>query len=75
MNYDLSILYSHMQLTLALSQPLPPLLVNETYLCHFASGDGVIFMVDAVGSGTTYSCNITGEIPLEFYGLLSAGDE
>ena len=74
MNYDLLILYSHMQLTLTLSRPLPPLLVNETYLCHFAS-DGVIFMVDAVGSGTAYSCNITGEIPSEFDGILSAGDE
>ena len=56
------------QLTVTLSQPLPPLVVNETYLCHFTSG-GVPFTVEAVGSGTTYSCNITGEIPLEFDGL------
>ena len=26
-------------------------------------------MVDAVGSGTTYTCNATGEIPSEFEGL------
>ena len=26
-------------------------------------------MVDAVGSGTTYTCNITGMIPSEFQGL------
>ena len=58
------------QLTLTLSQPLPPLLMNEngTYLCHFAS-NGVTFMVDAVGSGATYTCNVTGEIPSEVEGL------
>ena len=56
------------QLTLTLSQPLPPLLVNETYLCHFAS-DGVTFMVKAVGSGTSYTCNVIGEVPSEVEGL------
>ena len=56
------------QLTLTLSQPLPALLENETYLCHFVS-DGVTFMVDAVGSETTYTCNVTGEIPSEVEGL------
>jgi hypothetical protein len=58
------------QLTLTLSQPLPPLLVNETYLCHFSS-DGVTFMVDAVGSETNYTCNVTGEAPSEVEGLSS----
>jgi hypothetical protein len=62
--YDLSVT----QLTIVLSQPLPPLLVNETYLCHFDS-DGVTFMVDAIGSGTTYTCNVTGEVPSEVEGL------
>ena len=28
-------------------------------------------MVDAVGSGTTYTCNVTGEIPSEFEELSS----
>ena len=60
------------QLTLTLSQSLPPLLVGETYLCHFASG-GVTFTVDAMGSGTTYICNVTGRIPPQFEGL-STGD-
>ena len=63
MIYDL-----FLQLTLTLSQPLPPLLVNETYLCHFTS-DGVTFMVDAVGSGTSYTCNVIGEVPSEVEGL------
>ena len=31
-------------------------------------------MVDAVGSGTIYTCNITGMIPSEFRGLLSTGE-
>ena len=58
----------HAQLTLTLSQALPPLLVNETYLCHFASGR-VSFTVEAMGSGMTYTCNVTGEIPSDFDGL------
>ena len=63
----------HAQLTLTLSQPLPPLLVNETYLCHFAS-DGVPFIVEAVGAGITYTCIVTGVIPSEFNGLLNTGE-
>ena len=63
----------HAQLTLTLSQPLPPLLVNETYLCHFTSGT-VQFTVEAMGSGTIYTCNITGVIPSEFDRLLSTGE-
>ena len=51
-----------LQLTLTLSQRLPTLLDGETYRCHFAGG-GSTFMVDAVGSGTSYSCNITGRLP------------
>ena len=50
------------QFTLTLSQRLPSLLDGEAYLCHFASS-GLTFTVDAVGSGTTYSCNITGRLP------------
>ena len=56
------------QLTLTLSQSLPPLLVGETYLCHFASG-GVTFTVAAMGSGTVYTCNVTERIPSELEGL------
>ena len=44
------------------------LLDNETYLCHFASGENY-FTVEAVGSGTTYACNITDSIPLWVQGL------
>jgi hypothetical protein len=69
--YKLSSWYT--QLTLTVSQPLPSLLENETYLCHFISG-GVPFTVEAMGSGTTYTCNITGVIPSEFDGLLSTGE-
>ena len=67
----LFIFCSHMQLTLTLSQPLPPLLMNETYLCHFARG-GVTFTVEAMGSGTAYTCNVTGPevFPSEFEGLI-----
>jgi hypothetical protein len=53
-----------MQLTFTLSQSLPPLLDSETYLCHFAGGE-VMFTIEAIGSGTTYTCNITGVIPQE----------
>ena len=47
------------QLTLSLTQSLPPLLDGETYLCHFSSNE-VSFTVDAVGSGTSYTC---GRLP------------
>ena len=57
-----------MQLTLTLSQSLPTLLDGESYLCHFVS-NGVNFTVDAVGSETKYTCNITGRIPIQFQGL------
>ena len=67
--YTYYILYlSNMQLTLTLSQDLPMLLDNETYLCHFATG-GNYFTVEAAGSGTTYACNITDSIPLWVQGL------
>ena len=56
------------QLTLTLSQSLPPLLTGETYLCHFASG-GVTFTVDAEGNETVYTCNVTGMIPSVYTGL------
>ena len=59
--------FSTLQLTLTLTQSLPSLLDGESYLCHFDS-NGVSFTVDAVGSGTNYTCNITGRIPVQFQG-------
>ena len=53
-----------MQITLLLSRNLPILLEDETYLCHLASNGGRIFAVEAIGSQTTYTYNITGRIPL-----------
>ena len=51
-----------------LSRELPVLLDGETYLCHFAS-NGTTFVVEAVGSGTTYTCNITSNIPMAYQGI------
>ena len=67
-SYELAFHVLFPQLTLTISQPLPPLLISETYLCHFASG-GVTFTVEAIGSGTNYTCNVIGETPSEFEGL------
>ena len=52
-------MHTCMQITLTLSKSLPTLLDNEIYLCHFANNE-LSFTVDAVGSGMTYTCNITG---------------
>ena len=57
-----------LQLTLMLTQSLPNPLVGETFLCLLTS-DGASFMVEAVGSGTVYTCNVTGRISEEFPGL------
>ena len=51
-----------------LTQSLPNPLVGETFLCLLTS-DGASFMVEAVGSGTVYTCNVTGRISEEFPGL------
>ena len=66
--YKLSF-FPTLQLTLTLTQSLPSLLDGESYFCHFYS-NGVSFTVDAVGSGTVYTCNITGpgRIPAQFQG-------
>lgn len=56
--------FSHCsQVMLTFSQTLPLLLNNETYLCYFAT-DGFSFIVEATGSGLTYTCNITDNIIL-----------
>ena len=60
-----------MQLTLSLTQSLPSLFDGEAYLCHFSS-NGVSFTVDAVGSGTSYTCNITGRLPPQVRELSTA---
>ena len=62
-----TIFYSD-QITLTVSHSLPMLQENETYFCHFAE-DEETFMVPAVGSGATYTCNITGSLPAEYGGL------
>ena len=60
--------FSDLQITLTLSHNLPMPLENESYLCHFAANE-LTLMVEAVGSETIYTCNITDSIPSEFEGL------
>ena len=62
-----TIFYSD-QITLTVYQSLPMLQENEMYSCHFA-GNEATFMVEAVGSGATYICNITSSIPTQYEGL------
>ena len=52
-----------------LTQSLPNPLVGETFLCLLITSDGASFMVEAVGSGTVYTCNVTGRLSEEIIGL------
>ena len=53
-----------------LTNSLPEPLADESYLCQFTS-DGASFSIEAVGSGTVYTCNITERISTEFSRLVS----
>ena len=53
-----------------LTNSLPDPLADESFLCQFTS-DGASFTVEAVGSGTVYTCNVTARISTEFSRLVS----
>ena len=60
------------QLSVTVTPGLPPLLMNESYQCRFADGEGLrMITVDAevVTPNTAYQCNITSERIPTFTGV------